>query len=80
MTVVSPIEFGRVVGYLEAMRSEIKELKDRAIWRLDNLEGRVESLEKSSADQGFARRFVDKLVWAIVGAGLLGITAGAVQL
>lgn len=34
----------------------------------------------AGADQGFARRFVYKLMWAIVGAGLLGITAGAVRL
>ena len=68
MSQVDPTEFGRVVGHLEALRSEIKELKERVIWRLDNLEARVESLEKSDNFQGLYIKIVEKGMWGVLGA------------
>jgi len=34
----SPFEFGRLVGHLEAIQRELKELRERTVWRLDNIE------------------------------------------
>lgn len=48
---IDPIEFGRLIATLEALRGEVRELKDRSIWRLDNLEGRIEALERKDAAQ-----------------------------
>lgn len=80
MNQVDPTEFGRVVGHLEALRAEIKELKERVIWRLDNLEGRVETLEKSDNSQGLYIKIVEKALWGILGAtGVLSLrTLGVV--
>lgn len=46
MNGVDPIEFGKVLGALEAIKHEIKELRERTVWRLDDVEGRLEEIEK----------------------------------
>lgn len=42
---VSPTEFGRLAGLMESILHELREFKSRAIWRMDDLEARVELLE-----------------------------------
>lgn len=79
---VNPIEFGRVIGHLEAIQRELKDLKDRTVWRLDDIEKRVEVLEKyKEVDEKprLADKMADKIVWAIlatVGATLLSMLFG----
>ncbi len=76
MSQVDPIEFGRVIGHLEALHMEIKELKERTVWRLDNVENRVEALEKYRAaaeTPRLADKLAEKLVWGVLGA--VGVVA-----
>lgn len=42
---VSHAEIGRLSGLMESVLYELREFKQRALWRLDNLEDRVETLE-----------------------------------
>lgn len=73
---VDPIEFGRVIGHLEAIQRELKDLKERTVWRLDNLEGRVEKLEKADLGQSVYIKIVEKGMWGVLGAvGYLGLKA-----
>lgn len=76
MSTIDPIEFGRVIGHLEAIRHEMKELKERTVWRLDNPEGRVERLEKSDTSQSLYIKIVEKGMWGVLGtAGVLALKA-----
>lgn len=68
---VNPIEFGRVIGHLEAIRGELKELKERTVWRLDDIEARVEVLEKYKevdSKPRFADQLAEKIIWAALAA------------
>lgn len=70
-TDISPVEFGRVLGHLEGIRSELTDLKARTVWRLDDIEGRVESLERyRSVDERprLADKLADKVVWGLLAA------------
>lgn len=72
--VLDPVAFGRVIGHLEAIRSEVKELRERTVYRLDDMELRVEVLEKLGEAHKvpkLADKLADKLVWG--GLGALGI-------
>lgn len=75
MTSVDPIEFGELKGLLTALSQRVGELADRVTWRQDNLEARVEALEQGAAKGSFSRRFLDgfieKAVWAGIGAAAL---------
>lgn len=76
---ISPVEFGRVLGHLEGIRSELADLKTRTVWRLDNIEGRVEALESyRSADERprLADKLADKVIWGVLGA----VGVGALKL
>ena len=53
MSEISAVEFGRVLGHLEAIQAEIRDLKTRTMFRLDDLESRVETIEKHSAERSF---------------------------
>jgi len=71
ITTISPIEFGRVLGHLEGIRSELVDLKSRTVSRMDNLESRVGHLENYRAKDEtptLADSLVDKLVWGVLGA------------
>lgn len=73
---VSPIEFGRVLGHLEGIRSELTDLKTRTVWRLDNIESRVEALEshRTVAERPrLADTMADKILWGILGAMGVGV-------
>lgn len=70
MSGVDPVEFGRVIGLLEAIRTEVQDLKTRHVWRLDNLETRVETLEQGSASKKPYWVFIEKGILVLVGVGL----------
>lgn len=77
----SPFEFGRLVGHLEAIQRELKELKDRTIWRLDDIERRVETLEKyKEVDEKprLADKMADKIVWALLAAAGMALLSMAI--
>lgn len=42
---VTSAELGRLSGLMEALIHEVREFKERAVWRLDNAEDRIERLE-----------------------------------
>lgn len=70
-TDISPVEFGRVLGHLEGIRSELTDLKSRTVWRLDDIEARVEHLERYKVvdeKPRLADKLADKLVWGVLGA------------
>lgn len=73
---INPIEFGRVIGHLESIQQQLKELKDRTVWRLDDIERRVETLEKyKEVDEKprLADKMAERAVWAA-----LAVVAGSV--
>lgn len=63
---IDPVEFGRVIGHLEAIERELADLKSRTIWRLDNLEMRVEKLETTDVDAAPAISLVKKGAWGFL--------------
>lgn len=71
---VSPVEFGRVLGHLESIQGEIRDLKSRVTFRVDNLEDRVEKLEREAAGSNVYMQVVEKLTWGLIvaGAGVVG--------
>lgn len=68
---VSALEFGRMLGLMEAMRKEVSDLKERMVWRTDNLETRIELLEKAHAKNGIWYIVGEKLLYTILG-GVVG--------
>lgn len=60
-----------ILGRLLAMTEEIKRSMDRLVFRQDNLEVRVESLEKSEAVRAnsFASKVWDRALWASLAIG-----------
>jgi len=67
---ISPIEFGRLLGLVEALRNDVSEMKTRHLWRLDDLEQRVETIEKADSAESFPRSVWHKAIWGVIGAGL----------
>lgn len=67
-------QLGRLFGIMDVMRSELTEVKTRLVFRLDNLEQRVEALEVSKAASSVYTEVVKKGTWAVLGAA--GIAAG----
>ena len=70
-TDVNPVEFGRVIGHLESLHKEIRELKERTIYRLDNLEDRVEIVEQEQASKKFLNDIVYKGILGLLTSALL---------
>ncbi|MDY0087131.1 MAG: hypothetical protein RBS78_01035 [Coriobacteriia bacterium] len=70
-TSVSPVEFGRVLGHLEAIQSELRDMKTRTIWRLDNLEDRVEKLETGSAARAPYWTMIERATPILLTLGLI---------
>lgn len=67
-------QLGRLFGVMDVLRSELAEVKTRLVFRLDNLEQRVEALEIGKAASSVYTEVVKKAVWAVLGAA--GIIAG----
>ena len=69
-------QLGRLFGIMDVMRSELTEVKTRLVFRLDNLEQRVEALEVSKAAGSIYTEVVKKGLWAVLGAcGLAALKA-----
>ena len=68
---ISPVEFGKMMGHLEAIRAELREIKDRHVWRLDDLEKRVEGLENKHSKGTTWRAIGDRTIFVVVGAILI---------
>lgn len=67
-----------VLGRLLAITTEINEKVSRLVWRVDDLEGRVEALEKTDASQELRRSLIDKGLWALVGLGVYAFVNGGI--
>lgn len=76
MSDINPVEFGRVIGHLEAIQSELRDLKTRTVWRLDNLEGRVEMLETKGAEQAPYWRLIERAIVVLVALGTAAWAGG----
>ena len=66
---INPVEFGRVLGHLESIEKQIFDLKERTVWRLDNLEGRVEIIEHERATTKDWGKWVEWAIKALVAIG-----------
>jgi len=64
---VSIFEFGRMTGILEGMSKQINDFNERIIFRTDNLESRVEILEKLTAKGNVWMEIFERGVWAVAG-------------
>lgn len=73
---ISAVEFGRVLGHLEAIQADLRELKTRTVFRLDNLEDRMEVVEQRLAERTFPNKIVDRLIAAVLGAGAAALLLG----
>ncbi len=69
MSDIDPVEFGRVIGHLEAIQSELQDIKARTMWRLDNLETRIEKIEATAPSVKRWGRWVDIAIMALTVAG-----------
>lgn len=63
----SAIEFGELKGITKMILSELNEVKTRLVFRLDSLEGRVETLELQHAGATLYDEIVKKGIFAIAG-------------
>lgn len=70
---IDPVEFGRIIGHLESIEGELRDLKARTTWRLDNLETRIETLEKADSQAAPWRKLVERAFVALAGIGA-GVT------
>lgn len=73
---ISDVEWGRILASLEEINRRLDRLEDRTIYRLDNLEDRVEILEVAKASRKFSESAWDRAVWGFVGAGLVALCVG----
>lgn len=60
-----------VLGKLLVLTTEINEKVSRLVWRVDNLEDRLESLEKNESAGNFRQSLIDKALWGLVAAGVV---------
>lgn len=68
---INPMEFGRALAALDEINRRLDKLENRVVFRLDNLEDRVEKLEQARASRKFSESAWDRLVWGLIGAGLI---------
>jgi hypothetical protein len=61
---IDPIQWGRLLERLDSLRKEIRESHGRTVWRLDNMEQRVEVLENINSERKSPRKWTD---WAVFG-------------
>lgn len=61
-------QLGRIIGIMEVVRQELTEVKTRLVFRMDNLEARVETLEVGRAASGVYTEVVRKALWVVLGA------------
>lgn len=66
---IDPVEFGRLLATLENIRAELRELKERTVWRLDRLEERVEKLEVAQPQTVSWGKWVERAILFLVAAG-----------
>jgi hypothetical protein len=64
------VQFGRLLGIMEMVRAELAELKQRFVFRIDNLESRVEKLEVGHAAESVYVKVVEKATWAVLGGAI----------
>lgn len=64
---VSIFEFGRMTGLLESLSREVKQFNERIIFRTDNLESRVEVLEKLTAKGNVWIEIGERAMWGVLG-------------
>lgn len=69
---IDPITFGRVLQSLDDIKGELREIKTRHVFRMDNLEERVEVLEQAQPANENRNKWVD---WAV--AGFVGLGAAS---
>lgn len=62
------VEYGRIMQKLEDMQRQLDNLSTRFVFRLDDLEQRVEKLEVNTASRGWSHQVIEKGVWAAAGA------------
>ena len=70
---INAVAFGRVLGTLTHIEREIKELKDRVVYRLDSIETRVEILEKADTTQQIITAWTIRSLFALVGGTVVYI-------
>lgn len=67
---ISPIEFGRMLGLLEGMTRELRELKEQTIVRMANVEARLTTVEQSIDRRQPYMTLLEKGTWALIVLGL----------
>ena len=70
---VSIFEFGRMTGVLESMSRQMQEFNERIIFRTDNLETRIEVLEKASTKGNVWMDIFERVLWGA--GGVLSVMA-----
>ena len=70
---LTDVAWGRMLERLDSIKTELRELKERLVWRIDNLEGRVEELEKADAGLKPYAKIIERAVWALL---VIGVAAG----
>ena len=65
MEQIDPIEFGKALAYLEAIKAELQDLKTRVVFRLDNLEARLEIVESHIASSKPFTDWLQKIVFGL---------------
>lgn len=73
---MDPVEFGKLLGKLDAIEKKLDALEERSVSRLDDLEDRVEVLEKTDASRTFSRTAWDRFVWTLIGGGFIAAALG----
>lgn len=68
---VSVFEFGRITGLLEALEKEVKSFNERILFRTDNLETRIEVIEKATAKDNVWVGIVERALYGGVGVLLM---------
>lgn len=73
MSEINPVEFGRLVGLVEGLRSDIADFKVTAVSKIEDHEKRIAAVEQARAIRdvpSFGDRVVDKALWGLLLAGL----------
>ena len=65
---ITEFQAGQIITRLEAIQKELDHLSTRTVWRMDNLEERVENLEVRTASRGWIYQAMEKGLWAVAGA------------
>lgn len=68
---INPIEFGRLCQSVDDLKREMTVHNKRQEWRVDNLETRVEVLERSEAREEVPMKMLHKALWVLLGGGVM---------